>query len=150
MSSDKATIHIFSLKGSKGAGAGGAGADQSASNNAAIIDKPNGQVVDEKSNGASSSSSSSSAVAKKQSNPTSSFSFMKNLLPKYFSSEWSFAQFRVPDGRTIVAFGADKNSIVVVSADGHFYKALFSEDKSGGECVQESYAKFIKSPEEQQ
>jgi hypothetical protein len=75
---------------------------------------------------------------------------MKNLLPKYFSSEWSFAQFRVPDGRTIVAFGADKNSIVVVSADGHFYKALFSEDKSGGECVQESYAKFIKSPEEQQ
>ena len=70
---------------------------------------------------------------------------MKNLLPKYFSSEWSFAQFRVPDGRTIVAFGADKNSIVVVSADGHFYKALFSE--AGGDCIQESYAKFIKSPD---
>lgn len=146
MSSDKATIHIFNLKGSKGAGA--AGADQSASNNAAIVDKPNGQIVDEKSNGASSSSSSSSGAAKKQSNQTSSFSFMKNLLPKYFSSEWSFAQFRVPDGRTIVAFGADKNSIVVVSADGHFYKAIFPE--TGGDCIQESYAKFIKSPDEQQ
>lgn len=28
-------------------------------------------------------------------NPTSSLSFMKKLLPRYFSSEWSFSQFRV-------------------------------------------------------
>lgn len=154
VSSDKATIHIFALKSSsKGTGSS---VDQ-ANNNAAIVDKPNGQIVDEqKSNGAgagsaaASSSSSSTTVSKKQSNPTSSLSFMKNLLPKYFSSEWSFAQFRVPDGRTIVAFGQDKNSIIVVSADGTFYKALFDPEKSGGECVQESYAKFIKTPEEAQ
>jgi hypothetical protein len=32
---------------------------------------------------------------------------------------------------------------------GHpFYKALFDPDKSGGECVQESFAKFIKPAEE--
>jgi len=37
---------------------------------------------------------------------------MKSVLPKYFSSEWSFAQFRVSDVRTIVAFGAEKNSLV--------------------------------------
>ena len=152
VSSDKATIHIFALKSSsKGTGSS---VDQ-ANNNAAIVDKPNGQVVDEqKSNGSgagsAASSSSSTTVSKKQSNPTSSLSFMKNLLPKYFSSEWSFAQFRVPDGRTIVAFGQDKNSIIVVSADGTFYKALFDPEKSGGECVQESYAKFIKTPEEAQ
>src|SRR5689334_11456497 len=74
-----------------------------------------------------------------------SLAFMKGILPKYFSSEWSFAQYRVriflyfyflnqgprgvctkkkclkkwiffflqvPDQRTIVAFGAEKNSII--------------------------------------
>jgi len=80
-------------------------------------------------------------------NPKSSLSFMKRLLPKYFSSEWSFAQFRVPDVRSIVAFGSEKNSIIVVSADGSFYKALFDPEKPGAECVRESYAKFIKGPD---
>ena len=37
---------------------------------------------------------------------------MKTILPKYFSSEWSFAQFRVPEVRTIVAFGQEKNSLI--------------------------------------
>jgi hypothetical protein len=32
---------------------------------------------------------------------------MRGVLPKYFSSEWSFAQFRVPEQRSIVAFGAE-------------------------------------------
>ena len=41
-----------------------------------------------------------------------SFSFMRGLLPKYFSSEWSFAQFRVPETRTICAFGSEKNTII--------------------------------------
>ena len=41
-----------------------------------------------------------------------SLSFMRGLLPKYFSSEWSFAQFRVPETRTICAFGTEKNTIV--------------------------------------
>ncbi len=27
----------------------------------------------------------------------SSLSFMRGLLPKYFSSEWSFAQYKVPE-----------------------------------------------------
>lgn len=80
----------------------------------------------------------------KKKNPGSSLSFMKNLLPKYFSSEWSFAQFKVPDCRTIVAFGSE-NSIIVVSADGSFFKALFDPDKPGAECVQDSYAKFVKA-----
>lgn len=85
--------------------------------------------------------------SKKKSNPTSALSFMKGLLPKYFSSEWSFAQYRVPDSRTIVAFGSEKNSIIVVSSDGVFYKALF--DPETGECVQEgSPSKFIKGPED--
>ena len=56
----------------------------------------------------------------------------------------SFAQFRVPDLRSIVAFGGEKNSIVVASADGLFYKALFDPDKPGQECVQDQMHSFTK------
>ena len=63
---------------------------------------------------------------------------MKHLLPKYFSSEWSFAQFRVPEGRPcICAFGAEPNTIIVVCADGGFFKANFG---AGGEAVRVAYA----------
>lgn len=100
---------------------------------------------------------------------------MRGFLPKYFSSEWSFAQFRVPETRTICAFGAEKNTIVgalcyahtlasfliwtasadalsshlvvaVVGADGSFYKAVFD---ANGECQNTSYSKFIQSEEEE-
>lgn len=118
VSSDKGTIHIFSLKGIQPAQPPKPVEPESK-------DDKNGSKV----------------------NPKSSLSFMKGLLPKYFSSEWSFAQYRVPDTRAIVAFGTEKNSIIVVSADGTFYKALFDPER-GGECVQESYAKFIKGTDE--
>jgi hypothetical protein len=49
-------------------------------------------------------------------NPKSSFAFMRGLLPKYFSSEWSFAQFRVPETRALVAFGQEPHTIVGASA----------------------------------
>ncbi|RHX99774.1 hypothetical protein DYB36_013605, partial [Aphanomyces astaci] len=78
-------------------------------------------------------------------NSKSSFSFMRGLLPKYFSSEWSFAQFKVPETRTICAFGMDKNTILVVGADGSFYKAVFD---ANGECERTSYSKFIQADDE--
>jgi len=128
-SSDKGTIHVFSI--AKLAGKGLADRKRpDGGNNPHQIQAPDG-VKDTVDND-------------KKANPKSSFSFMKSLLPKYFSSEWSFAQYRVPDVRTIVAFGAEKNSIIVVSADGTFYKAMFDPEKPGAECVQESYAMFIK------
>jgi len=122
-SSDKGTVHVFSLQGEKKeaekakaiAAAGGGGGE--------------------------------GGEAKK--NPKSSFSFMKGILPGYFSSEWSFAQFRVPgDVRSIVSFGGE-NCIIVVSADGRVYKATFDLNKPGAECVQESFSKFIKSADEE-
>lgn len=49
-----------------------------------------------------------------------SFSFiLAGVLPKYFSSEWSVAQFRLPEGyQYIVAFGHQKNTVVILGLDG--------------------------------
>ncbi|KAK6115031.1 hypothetical protein DH2020_007300 [Rehmannia glutinosa] len=50
---------------------------------------------------------------------SSSLSFIKGVLPKYFSSEWSVAQFRLPEGsQYIVAFGHQKNTVVILGLDG--------------------------------
>jgi WD40 repeat protein len=46
-------------------------------------------------------------------NRGSALSFMKDLLPKYFSSEWSFANAKVvTESRCLVAFGEQKNSVI--------------------------------------
>lgn len=151
VSSDKGTVHIFKTGAAAaaaaaasagggaiaggGAGAGGDGAEEKGGDGAA------GGA------GGGAGGAGGGAGASKA-NPKSSFSFMKGLLPKYFSSEWSFAQYRVPDGRTIVSFGADKNSIIVVSADGMFYKAAFDPEK-GGECTKVSFTQFVKGGEQQ-
>jgi len=57
-------------------------------------------------------------------NRGSSLAFIP-FLPSYFSSEWSFAQFHVPDTRCICAFGPQPNTIVVVGANGAYYKFTF-------------------------
>eukprot|EP00457_Paulinella_chromatophora_P005115 gb/GEZN01005129.1/.p1 GENE.gb/GEZN01005129.1/~~gb/GEZN01005129.1/.p1 ORF type:complete len:387 (-),score=36.63 gb/GEZN01005129.1/:330-1490(-) len=144
-SSDKGTVHVFSIvleKGGKAAAlVGGAGHKQPVKEQ--IREEPDPAA------GMSQDKGGKDGLAG-QKNPQSSLSFMKNFLPKYFSSEWSFAQFKIPgDVRSIVAFGSEKNSIIVVGADGTFYKALFDEAKPGEPCIQESYAKFIKSTEEE-
>ena len=57
---------------------------------------------------------------------------MKKLLPKYFDSEWSFAQFRIKDSRALCAF-ADDGLLIAVSTDGNYYLAEIQKD--GGECI---------------
>ena len=48
------------------------------------------------------------------------FSFVKGFLPKYFSSEWSLAQFKLPDfTKSIVAFGPEPNTLIVASVEGY-------------------------------
>ena len=163
-SSDRGTIHIFALKGASlsGAAAGGqqAGAvseskeDGSGSGSGSGAAAAGGSAsgngggtaggVASVSSSQHSGGSLSAGVAAKKHNPTSSLSFMKSVLPKYFSSEWSFAQFRVPDVRTIVAFGNEKNSVVIASADGTFYKALFDPDRAGQEAIQDQVHTFTK------
>eukprot|EP00798_Chlamydomonas_sp_ICE-L_P004834 gene4834-34587_t len=97
-------------------------------------------------NGGASSSNGDGA----RTNPTSIFSMVKGFvpaipLPKYFTSEWSFAQLRLQEsevGQCIVGFGATPNSLVVVTASGSFYRATFDPFK-GGQATQESFFKFV-------
>ncbi|GKV04932.1 hypothetical protein SLEP1_g17017 [Rubroshorea leprosula] len=76
--------------------------------------------------------------------PTSSLSFIKGVLPKYFSSEWSVAQFRLVEGsQYLVAFGHQKNTVVILGMDGSFYRCQF-DPVIGGEMTQLEYHNFLK------
>ena len=107
--SDKGTVHIFSL------------AESSKGTMEKSVDAPPVEVPKEP------------EVKGDVKNPKSMFKFMKGLF-SYFSSEWSFAQFRIPDTKAVVAFGPeDKNCIIVVTHDGKYYLAEF-DPKMGGDC----------------
>ncbi|MED6195798.1 Autophagy- protein 18a [Stylosanthes scabra] len=116
VSSDKGTIHVFNLKVDSGL----LGLDRS-----------------------------NSSTESNPSSPTavSSLKFMKGVLPKYFSSEWSVAQFRLQEGlQHIVAFGHQKNTVVILGMDGSFYRCQF-DSANGGEMTQLEYYNFLKTDE---
>ncbi|PIN26991.1 putative WD40 repeat protein [Handroanthus impetiginosus] len=74
---------------------------------------------------------------------TSRLSFIKGVLPKYFSSEWSVAQFRIQEGvRHIVTFGHKKDTIIIISTDGRFYRCKF-DPVAGGEMTQLECHNFL-------
>ncbi|KAG0320304.1 WD repeat domain phosphoinositide-interacting protein 3 [Dissophora globulifera] len=129
--SDKGTVHIFNLENTTGSRVyqAGVGSPSGGPHYGEVIQPhhtPNLQ----------------------SGNRQSSLAFMKDLLPKYFSSAWSFAQFKVAaDCRCICAFGGEKNTVIVICADGSFYRFMFDPQK-GGECVRESYNKFLKESDD--
>lgn len=117
VSSDKGTVHVFSLKVDS--------VNNTASDRPRIASEPN--------------MSSPSAI--------SSLSFIKGVLPRYFSSEWSVAQFRLHEGyQYIVAFGHQKNTVVILGMDGSFYRCHF-DPLTGREMTQLECHNFLK-PEE--
>lgn len=48
----------------------------------------------------------------------------------YFDSEWSFAQFKINETKSIGCFGAN-NTIIIVTANGKYYQAQFDPTKEG-------------------
>ncbi|CAA0834493.1 Autophagy-related protein 18d [Striga hermonthica] len=124
VSSDKGTVHVFSLRVRV------LGEDTSADSelNQNLSDSLDSLIS--QSNGA---------------NPGSSLSFMKGVLPNYFSSEWSFARFHLPECRTrfILAFGSH-NTICIVGMDGSFYRCSF-DPVNGGDMVQQERVDFLKT-----
>ncbi|KAG9140823.1 hypothetical protein Leryth_025225 [Lithospermum erythrorhizon] len=130
VSSDKGTIHVFTLRVRV---IGEDAAVGTATNIATAMCHQN-----------SSSSLDALIAPSTGSNPSSSLYFMKGVLPKYFSSEWSFAQCHLPDcTQYIASFGA-QNSILVVGLDGSFYKCSF-DLANGGEMVQQDFVRFLKA-----
>lgn len=53
-------------------------------------------------------------------------------ISNYFKSEWSYAQYRIGDVRSICAFSEDGTSIIAITSDGNYCCADIP--KSGGEC----------------
>ncbi|KAL3531443.1 hypothetical protein ACH5RR_010765 [Cinchona calisaya] len=113
VSSDKGTVHVFSLKTNLG------------SEN--LNSPPESDLA--------------------RTTSGSSLSFMKGVLPKYFCSEWSVAQFRLLEGsQYFVAFGHQKNTVVILGLDGSFYRCKY-DPVTGGEMTQLEYHNFLKPGE---
>lgn len=127
VSSDKGTVHLFSLRVRV------VGEDSIKHSHASSLFYQN-----------SSSSLDALISPNTGANPGSSLSFMKGVLPKYFSSEWSFAQFHLPeDNQFIAAFGS-QNTVIIVGMDGSFYRCSF-DAVNGGEMLQQEYVRFLKT-----
>ncbi|KAG5044058.1 hypothetical protein AAZX31_03G191900 [Glycine max] len=115
VSSDKGTVHVFSLKV-----------------NSSIPEQEKSQ------------SSSNSDAAITPSSSSRSFIKLKGVLPKYFNSEWSVAQFHLQEGsHYTVAFGLQKNTVIILGMDGSFYRCQF-DPVHGGEMTQLEYHNFLK------
>ncbi|GMI69405.1 autophagy 18a, PEROXISOME UNUSUAL POSITIONING 2 [Hibiscus trionum] len=107
-------------------------------------DKGTVHVFSLKTNAGSPSITRSRSASEPVVSPHSSLSFIKGVLPKYFSSEWSVAQFRLVEGsQYIVAFGHQKNTVVILGIDGSFYQCQF-DPVNGGEMTQLEYHNFLK------
>ncbi|XP_068641071.1 autophagy-related protein 18d-like [Aristolochia californica] len=129
VSSDKGTVHIFSLR-VRGLGD--------------VSHRSTTERTPELMHQNSSTSLDALICPTSGANPSSSLSFMKGVLPKYFSSEWSFAQFHLPENtQFLAAFGA-QHTVLIVGLDGSFYKCSF-DPVNGGEMTRQEYIKFLKA-----
>lgn len=82
------------------------------------------------------------------SNKTSALAFMKNVLPKYFSSEWSHSKCIVETDQSFICCMRG-DAIVAVCCDGSFHQFKFNPlatatgESQTNECPREFYHKFM-------
>ncbi|KAI5054755.1 hypothetical protein GOP47_0029900 [Adiantum capillus-veneris] len=95
-----------------------------------------------------SNSADTHGVASPNRNLNSTLSFIKGVLPKYFRSEWSYAQFKLSEEmKSVIALGQDNHSIFVLGTDGSFYKFSF-DSEHGGDVKQLESFNFLKAREQ--
>uniref|UniRef100_A0A1J3D467 Autophagy-related protein 18c n=2 Tax=Noccaea caerulescens TaxID=107243 RepID=A0A1J3D467_NOCCA len=127
VSSDKGTVHLFSLRVRV------VGEDTYSTETAALLSQ---QTYSNSLQGLVSPTTGT--------NPGSSLSFMRGVLPKYFSSEWSFAQFHVSEVTQFFAAFGSNNTVAIIGLDGSFYRCNF-DPVNGGEMGQLEYIRFLKT-----
>ncbi|OIW12709.1 hypothetical protein TanjilG_24642 [Lupinus angustifolius] len=116
VSSDKGTVHVFGLK-------------------------VNSAILEHENSGNSSNSDAGSTLSR----ASLSFTKFKGVLPKYLKSEWSVAQFHLHEAsRYIVAFGHQKNTVIIIGLNGSFYRCEF-DPMHGGEMTQLEHHNLLKS-----
>lgn len=75
-------------------------------------------------------------------NQKSSLFSLRSFLPDFFSSEWSFAQFRSRDPLCKAAFFGDNRHFVVIGNDGNVSMCMIDE-KSEGKCREEWSSSYL-------
>eukprot|EP00762_Andalucia_godoyi_P005774 ANDGO_06978.mRNA.1 Autophagy-related protein 18a len=63
-------------------------------------------------------------------NQKSMFSFASSFLPRYFSSEWSFANWKGPEVPAICAFGSNPNTIILTTCEGEYFEVTYDPVKN--------------------
>ncbi|KAI4385615.1 hypothetical protein MLD38_003618 [Melastoma candidum] len=130
VSSDKGTVHIFGLR--VRVASEDTTADSSGARNPSLLYQNSSNALE------------SLLPPNTGANPGSSLSFMRGVLPKYFSSEWSFAQFLLPEQTQFIAAFGSQNTVVIAGMDGSFYRCSF-DPVNGGQMLQQEYVRFLKS-----
>ncbi|KAM0837578.1 hypothetical protein ACQ4PT_061549 [Festuca glaucescens] len=130
VSSDKATVHVFRVADSD------------------LTSSTPESGVEQKQNAPEEGGQAAPAAAAPPAKAStgSSLSFLKGYLPSYFSSEWSLAQFRLPEGvKYSVAFEREKpyTTILIIGTNGSFCRCQF-DPVNAGDMVQLEHRKFMK------
>lgn len=75
------------------------------------------------------------SLTNRQKNTVSVFSQIKNFLPQYFSSQWSFSKYKISDEVTYITFD-EFDRIVIVTELGDLYRVIFNEETGEFKCTE--------------
>ena len=68
-------------------------------------------------------------------NKQSAIAWMGGLLPKYFKSEWSFMQFKLPEGVPSQVAFSSPTELVAACVDGSFHRFTFDATTGQGQAT---------------
>ena len=140
-SSDKGTVHVWAVPRS----------DETRASETNDDEKKAAEDASSHANGPMQSPEKSSEKTKTDAVlgvTNAALSFAAGFLPANLglAGERSVAQFKLPDfTKSLVAFGPEPQTLVVVTAEGTYYKVAFDSKEEGGQCTQREFARFMKS-----